>query len=176
MPEGLGTTEAVHAKANRSRIVLEDFFRKTLRLAAHRLMDFKLHLNFQPVSNNVIMLQVSYASLYRSAPRHMSIQVYRTLKCALYEQTHLFYNRHLDQITLCALYGVCKVHNLGITFKEITHRYKQLHRPEIYRNVILRQTNPGFQVIESLSDSVAKPHEAMDGQLGTLFALGGRHE
>ena len=58
LPEGLGTIESVHAKPNRSRIVLEDFFRKTLRLAAHRLMDFKLHLNFQPVSNNAIMLQV----------------------------------------------------------------------------------------------------------------------
>lgn len=27
----------------------------------------------------------------------------------VYQQTHLLYNRHLDQILLSALYGVCKV-------------------------------------------------------------------
>ena len=101
------------------------------------------------------------SSLDGLAARYLPSQVYRTLKCALYEQTHLFYNRHLDQITLCALYGVCKVHNLGITFKEITHRYKQLHQPEIYRNVILRQTNPGFQVMESPSDAMDSVNKRM---------------
>ena len=27
----------------------------------------------------------------------------------VYQQTHLLYNRHLDQILLSALYGICKV-------------------------------------------------------------------
>lgn len=39
-------------------------------------------------------------------------QVYETIEHALYHQTHLFYNRHIDQIMLSALYGYCKVHKL----------------------------------------------------------------
>lgn len=70
------------------------------------------------------------------------------MKYTLYEQTSLLYNRHLDQILLCALYGVCKVNKLPITFKEILHHYRDQpqYNPETYRTVIIRQTNPGFEV------------------------------
>jgi hypothetical protein len=37
------------------------------------------------------------------------LQVYHTVEQAVYSHTHLLYNRHLDQLLLCALYGYCKV-------------------------------------------------------------------
>ena len=42
-------------------------------------------------------------------PRLSCPQVYSTIEHAVYNQTHLFYNRHIDQIMLSALYGYCKV-------------------------------------------------------------------
>jgi retinoblastoma-like protein 1 len=36
-------------------------------------------------------------------------RVYETVEHALYSHTSLMYNRHLDQVILCALYGYCKV-------------------------------------------------------------------
>lgn len=39
--------------------------------------------------------------------------IMEVLEHALYHQTHLFYNRHVDQIVLSALYGYCKVHKLN---------------------------------------------------------------
>lgn len=70
------------------------------------------------------------------------------MKFALFEQTRLFYNRHVDQILLCALYGVCKVNRLNVTFREIVQHYTEQphYDPEIYRSVIVKQTLPDFQV------------------------------
>jgi len=37
------------------------------------------------------------------------VQVYTMVQHVVYQHTHLLYNRHLDQILLSALYGICKV-------------------------------------------------------------------
>lgn len=37
------------------------------------------------------------------------LQVYTMVQHVIYNHTNLLYNRHLDQILLSALYGVCKV-------------------------------------------------------------------
>jgi len=73
-------------------------------------------------------------------------EVYKTLKYALYEQTSLFYNRHLDQLVMSALYGVCKVNRLSTNFKEIIAQYKTQpgHQLDIYRSVVLQQSTPTF--------------------------------
>ena len=42
-------------------------------------------------------------------PGSLSQQAYTLVEHTLYEHTALLYNRHLDQILLCAVYGVCKV-------------------------------------------------------------------
>ena len=39
-------------------------------------------------------------------------QVYRALQHILNHETSLFFNRHIDQLILCSLYGVCKVRYL----------------------------------------------------------------
>eukprot|EP00210_Caulerpa_lentillifera_P004123 g3931.t1 len=131
IPESLGLATEIHNVNSLTRVVLEDFFRKVLKLAATRLLDFKFTLDFNPLSSSLVM-----------------IMVYKTLKYALYEQTSLFYNRHLDQLVMSALYGVCKVNRLAINFKEIIGQYKTQtrHQMDIYKSVILQQSNPTFTV------------------------------
>lgn len=68
----------------------------------------------------------------------------------VYQQTHLLYNRHLDQILLSALYGVCKVNQLRlVSFKEIIAHYKRQpqSKSDIFRSVSISQSQgPAFQV------------------------------
>lgn len=64
------------------------------------------------------------------------------------EHTNLLYGRHLDQVILCALYGVCKVNQLKqITFKDIITHYKKQAQAKnsIFRTVSI-QLNPDLQV------------------------------
>ena len=70
------------------------------------------------------------------------------IKHALYKCTSLFYNRHLDQIILSTIYGVCKVKQVSVTFRDIIYQYRKLpqQRQEIFRSVVLEQTNPGLKV------------------------------
>ena len=48
-------------------------------------------------------------SLIHNKCLHLSAQAYTMVQHIVYEHTSLLYNRHLDQILLSALYGVCKV-------------------------------------------------------------------
>lgn len=115
-----------------ARIVLNDFFRKVLKLSALRLVALRLYLQFKPLNANDILHQV-----------------YNAIQFALYERTELFYNRHLDQILLSSIYGVCKVNQLkNISFREIIQQYKTQPqaRPEVYKTVILKQSDPELEV------------------------------
>lgn len=93
------------------------------------------------------------------------MQVYETIEHALYCQTHLFYNRHIDQIVLSALYGYCKVHKLSqISFREIIAHYRKQPQAQqaIFRSVIIEQSSPGLQVGRGKSlDSL--PHVVLEG-------------
>lgn len=70
-------------------------------------------------------------------------RVYNIFKQILDQQTSLFFNRHIDQIILCSLYGVAKVSQLTLTFKEIVSNYKreQQCKPEVFRRVFVGSTN-----------------------------------
>uniref|UniRef100_A0A0D9XSP1 Retinoblastoma-associated protein A-box domain-containing protein n=1 Tax=Leersia perrieri TaxID=77586 RepID=A0A0D9XSP1_9ORYZ len=70
-------------------------------------------------------------------------RVYNIFKQILDQQTALFFNRHVDQIILCCLYGVAKVLGLALTFKEIVNNYKREPqcKPEVFRSVFLAGTN-----------------------------------
>ncbi|KAM0856752.1 hypothetical protein ACQ4PT_048910 [Festuca glaucescens] len=70
-------------------------------------------------------------------------RVYNIFKQILDQQTSLFFNRHIDQIILCSLYGVAKVSQLTLTFKEIVSNYKreQQCKPEVFRSVFVGSTN-----------------------------------
>ncbi|ONI20957.1 hypothetical protein PRUPE_2G042800 [Prunus persica] len=51
--------------------------------------------------------------------------VYRLFQQILVQRTSLFFNRHIDQIILCCFYGVAKISQLTLTFREIIHNYRK---------------------------------------------------
>lgn len=69
-------------------------------------------------------------------PNYVMEDVYKTVQHLLHQETGLFFKRHIDQIILCSMYGVCKVKQLNVTFKQIIQHYKQNpHDSYIYRTV-----------------------------------------
>ncbi|CAL5223875.1 g6466 [Coccomyxa viridis] len=106
------------------RAVVSDFLNKVLKLAALRIADICERLSFEPVDKNSI-----------------TVQVYTMVAHVITEQTNMMYGRHLDQVILCALYGVCKVNQLRqITFKDIITHYKKQAQAKnaIFRTVSIR--------------------------------------
>ncbi|KAI4302480.1 hypothetical protein MLD38_038218 [Melastoma candidum] len=71
--------------------------------------------------------------------RQIKESVYSLFKQILTLQTSLFFNRHIDQIILCCFYGVAKISQTSLTFKEIINNYrKQPHcKPQVFRNVFV---------------------------------------
>ena len=112
---------------------LRVFFAKVMRLSARRLADLCERLSLPPA-----LTQQSYA----------------LTEHALYEHTTLLYNRHLDQILLCAVYGACKVNKDNmlkgrtVPFREIIYQYEKQPqcREEVFWTVILTQTDPELEV------------------------------
>ena len=86
-------------------------------------------------------------------PPALTRQAYDVVQHALYDRTSLLYNRHLDQILLCATYRVCKVNRGGllrgrlVKFTDVTHQYEKQPqcREEVFWTVILSQTDPELQ-------------------------------
>lgn len=67
----------------------------------------------------------------------------------IFHHTFLMYNRHLDQVLLSAIYGVCKVAGLKqISFKQIINHYRRQPqaKSDVFRTVVLRQSEPELQV------------------------------
>ncbi len=67
----------------------------------------------------------------------------------IFKQTSLLYNRHLDQVLLSAIYGICKVAQLKqISFKQIVNHYRRQPqaKSDIFRTVVLKQTDVELQV------------------------------
>ena len=54
------------------------------------------------------------------------------MKYCLGSETDLLYNRHLDQLVLCTIYGVCKIQSSKmlkpVKFNEIISKYKKLQQ------------------------------------------------
>lgn len=95
---------------------------KVMRLAALRCMNMCERLHLPPVVLG---------------------QVYATMRHVVYERTALLYNRHLDHLLLCAVYGVCKVNaEVDVKFKDIITQYKRLPqcRTDVIRSVVLEQS------------------------------------
>ena len=64
--------------------------------------------------------------------------------------------RHLDQVVLCSVYGVCKVLQMREQkFKDIVSRYQKQPQasPSIFRHVVIQQSMPGL-VVESKKDII----------------------
>lgn len=65
--------------------------------------------------------------------------VYGLFQKILKQRTSLFFNRHIDQIILCSFYGVAKISQLNLTFKEIIYNYRKQPqcKPQVFRSVFI---------------------------------------
>ncbi|CAM6073864.1 unnamed protein product [Sphagnum tenellum] len=66
-------------------------------------------------------------------------RVYGVFQHTLQRQTSLFFNRHIDQLILCSIYGVCKVSKVTVTFRDIIHQYRMQPQCKfhVFRNVFI---------------------------------------
>ncbi|CAN4120683.1 unnamed protein product [Withania somnifera] len=77
----------------------------------------------------------------------LSQQIRETVYCLfqkiLSQRTSLFFNRHIDQIILCSFYGVAKISQLNLTFKEIIYNYRKQPqcKPQVFRSVYVDWTS-----------------------------------
>ncbi|KAM7268912.1 hypothetical protein ACFE04_011078 [Oxalis oulophora] len=73
--------------------------------------------------------------------QQMRENIYRLFQKILSQQTSLFFNRHIDQIILCCVYGVVKISQVALTFKEIIFHYRrQPHcKQQVFRGVFVEQ-------------------------------------
>lgn len=94
------------------------FFSKTMKLAAVR------------INGMVERLQLSQA---------IRESVYSLFQQILGQRTTLFFNRHIDQILLCCFYGVAKISQLSLTFREIIFNYRKQPqcKPQVFRSVFV---------------------------------------
>nr|XP_014352427.1 PREDICTED: retinoblastoma-associated protein-like [Latimeria chalumnae] len=58
----------------------------------------------------------------------------------LQNEYELMKDRHLDQIMMCSMYGICKVKNIDLRFKTIVSAYKELPNTnqETFKHVLIR--------------------------------------
>ncbi|KAB1209692.1 Retinoblastoma-related protein [Morella rubra] len=65
--------------------------------------------------------------------------VYCIFQQILSQRTSLFFNRHIDQIILCCFYGVAKISQLTLTFREIIYNYRKQPqcKPQVFRSVFV---------------------------------------
>uniref|UniRef100_A0A7N1A0T2 Retinoblastoma-related protein n=1 Tax=Kalanchoe fedtschenkoi TaxID=63787 RepID=A0A7N1A0T2_KALFE len=63
--------------------------------------------------------------------------VYCLFQKILSQRTSLFFNRHIDQIILCCFYGVAKISQLKLTFREIIYYYRKQPqcKPQVFRSI-----------------------------------------
>lgn len=106
------------------RQVVHDFLSRVLRLAHIRANDLCERLDFLPLDRSTVIAEV-----------------YTMLHYCCFEVTSLLYGRHIDQLLLCAIYGVCKVHQLKqVTFKDIIGQYKRQAqcKTDTFRSVAIK--------------------------------------
>ncbi|XP_022945471.1 retinoblastoma-related protein-like isoform X1 [Cucurbita moschata] len=94
------------------------FFSKIVKLAAVR------------VNGMVERLQLSH---------QIRENVYCLFQQILSQKASLLFNRHIDQIILCCFYGVAKISQLSLTFREIIYNYRKQPqcKPQVFRNVFV---------------------------------------
>ncbi|KAK2634347.1 hypothetical protein Ddye_029139 [Dipteronia dyeriana] len=65
--------------------------------------------------------------------------VYCLFQQILSQRSSLFFNRHIDQIILCCFYGVAKISQLNLTFREIIYNYRKQPqcKPQVFRSVFV---------------------------------------
>lgn len=76
------------------------------------------------------------------------------MKDALSDNTEIFFNRHMDQVIICTIYGVCKAKNLNVTFNALIAKYTECYNDQgkIFRNVKLDGINNIGDIIKFYND------------------------
>ncbi|CAO2144326.1 unnamed protein product [Urochloa humidicola] len=102
-------------------ITVQIFFSKILKLAAIRIRN--------------LCERVQYVE--------QTERVYNVFKQILDQRTALFFNRHIDQVILCCLYGIAKVCQLELPFREILSNYKREPqcKPEVFLSIYIGSRN-----------------------------------
>ncbi|KAK9133916.1 hypothetical protein Scep_013444 [Stephania cephalantha] len=90
------------------------------------------------------------------------------------KRTALFFNRHIDQIILCSVYGVAKISQLNLTFREIVYNYRKQPqcKPQVFRSVLVDGSSTrhsGGHVLDPLAYAILT-FESFLGEL-SLTAL-----
>ena len=117
----------------RAKAALQQFLKKCLYLAAQRIQDLCLKLLL---------------------PSSLVQQVWRCVKVVLETCRELLTNRHLDQIIMCSVYGVCKVNQRQVTFRHIIEKYKQQQstsaesRAKVFREVYMKADEEPQDIIK----------------------------
>lgn len=136
LPNGFGSIDTGVSYSDKpGRHILQEFLRKVLKLAANRSHDLCGRLDVEDANREEI-----------------ETQVYHLMQHIVFKQTSLLYNRHLDQVLLSAVYGVCKVAQLKqISFKQIINHYRRQPqaKSDIFRTVVLKQTEVELQVLHT---------------------------
>ena len=137
LPSAYGSPSPSGADLSLAEAVLEEFFKKLLKLAKIRLSELCERLD----------REVSF--LDRSQGKKVTCLVvesqgYAIAEKIVYHQTRLLYNRHFDQVLLAIVYGVCKVNKLSVQFKDIVSHYTKQPQctQEVYRTIVLEQVIP----------------------------------
>eukprot|EP00899_Mesostigma_viride_P012632 jgi/Mesvir1/2136/Mv16657-RA.1 len=120
LPTSLAMLKRSPAELSNSGAFLCNFFEKVERLSAVRMTDLCDRLQLQ---HSVLQ------------------QVYSVFSSALHQHTSLFYNRHIDQVMLCAIYGVCKAARESVQFRDILMHYRKQpqSKQEVFRSVAIEQ-------------------------------------
>uniref|UniRef100_A0A8C8SDG4 Retinoblastoma-associated protein n=1 Tax=Pelusios castaneus TaxID=367368 RepID=A0A8C8SDG4_9SAUR len=100
-------------------------------------------------------LSLFYKKVYRLAYLRLNTLCFRLLSdhpelehliWTLFQHTlqneyELMRDRHLDQIMMCSMYGICKVKNIDLRFKMIVTAYKELTNTnqETFKRVLIRE-------------------------------------
>nr|O82677.1 RecName: Full=Retinoblastoma-related protein [Oxybasis rubra]CAA09736.1 retinoblastoma-related protein [Oxybasis rubra] len=104
------------------------FFSKIVKLAAVRINGMIERLE-----------KLEKQSQTQQLREQLRENVYCRFHIILNQRTSLFFNRHIDQIILCAFYGVAKISQYELTFKEIILNYRKQPqcKPQVFRSVFV---------------------------------------
>ncbi|NXG08261.1 RB protein, partial [Sakesphorus luctuosus] len=85
-------------------------------------------------------LHILFLQLLSDHPDLESL-IWTLFQHTLQNEYELMRDRHLDQIMMCSMYGICKVKNVDLRFKIIVSAYKELcnTNQETFKRVLIRE-------------------------------------
>ncbi|XP_040281393.1 retinoblastoma-associated protein isoform X2 [Bufo bufo] len=100
---------------------LSVFYKKVYRLA---------YLRLQSLCNSLLHDHPEFEQIIWTLFQHTLQHEYELMK-----------DRHLDQIMMCSMYGICKAKNIDLRFKTIVTAYKKLTNTnqETFKHVLIRE-------------------------------------